>query len=180
MQILAGTARMERMVNDFLDFARMEAGTFELHPAEEDFGERVRRVVESLLPLARARKTAVKANLPETPLLVRMDGQRVGQVLTNLIHNGIKFTPEGGHVEVRGRREGDRLVCEVTDTGIGIEEADLPKLFQRFSQLLAGRQQGGTGLGLSIAKAIIEAHGGEIGVRSEVGKGSTFWFSLPA
>lgn len=178
-QIQSGAARMERLVNDFLDFARMEAGTFELHPAEEDFRERVQRVVESLRPLARAKRTTVTLHLPETPQVVRMDGQRIGQVLTNLLHNGIKFTPEGGRVEVRVRQEGDRVLCEVADNGIGIAKNQIPSLFKRFSQLEAGKQQGGTGLGLSIAKAIVEAHGGEIGVRSEVGKGSTFWFSLP-
>ncbi|MFP5502545.1 MAG: sensor histidine kinase, partial [Candidatus Sericytochromatia bacterium] len=178
-QIQSGAARMERLVNDFLDFARMEAGTFELHPAEEDFGERVRHVVESLRPLARAKRTTVAVDLPERPQLVRMDGQRIGQVLTNLIHNGIKFTPEGGRVEIRVRREGDRLMCEVVDNGIGIAGGQIPSLFKRFSQLEAGKQQGGTGLGLSIAKAIVEAHGGQIGVRSELGRGSIFWFSLP-
>jgi two-component system phosphate regulon sensor histidine kinase PhoR len=116
-----------------------------------------------------------------------MDAQRIGQVLINLIGNALKFTPPGGRIVVSARHEGDPakgeprvLRCEVADTGIGIAAADIPKLFQRFSQLESGVKQGkGAGLGLSISKALIEAHGGQIGVESALNRGSTFWFTLP-
>jgi signal transduction histidine kinase len=98
-----------------------------------------------------------------------------------LIGNAIKFTPPQGRVTVRAYVEGDELVTQVIDTGVGIAEEDIPKLFNRFQQLdmSATRQAGGTGLGLAISKALVEAHGGQIGVISEPGQGSTFWFTLP-
>ena len=110
------------------------------------------------------------------------DPQRVGQVLTNLIGNAIKFTPEGGKIRVNAAREGDAFVrVEVVDTGYGNAAENMPRLFQRFTQLdmTSTRRAGGTGLGLSIAKALVEAQGGAIGVTSKPGEGSTFWFTLP-
>ncbi|MNX89619.1 Sensor histidine kinase YycG [compost metagenome] len=109
-----------------------------------------------------------------------MDSQRIGQVLLNLLSNAVKFTPVGGRVTVQLRCEEEIVRCEIMDSGAGIPEQDLPKLFQRFSQLEDGRRLGqGTGLGLSISKALIEAHGGTIGVHSRSGSGSTFYFWLP-
>ncbi|MNK37101.1 Alkaline phosphatase synthesis sensor protein PhoR [compost metagenome] len=100
-------------------------------------------------------------------------------MLINLINNAIKFTPPGGTIRVRAHplEGGHGVRCEVVDTGPGIAEADLPKLFQRFSQV--GPQAAGSGLGLSISKALVEAHGGQIGVMSGSGRGATFWFTLP-
>lgn len=109
------------------------------------------------------------------------DVQRVTQVLTNLLSNVIKFTDRGGSVTVRAYPQGDWVVAEVADTGVGIAEEDLPKLFQRFRQLdmSATRKAGGTGLGLSITRALVEAHGGTVVVQSRPGEGSTFSFRLP-
>jgi signal transduction histidine kinase len=118
----------------------------------------------------------------EVPQPPNLDDQRIGQVLTNLINNGIKFTGEGGRVSVCAWVEADRIVTEVTDTGKGIAPEDLPGLFVRFKQLdmSATREAGGTGLGLSITKALVEAHGGEIVACSEGrGHGTTFRFTLP-
>jgi signal transduction histidine kinase len=100
----------------------------------------------------------------------------------NLVSNAIKFTPEGGVIVIQACTENGNLKVEVTDTGIGIAPDDLNKLFKPFTQLdmSSTRKVGGTGLGLSISKALTEAHGGAIGVLSEPGKGSTFWFTLPA
>ena len=131
-------------------------------------------------PLAQQKDLRLDADARAVETLC-IDGKRVGQVIYNLISNAIKFTAAGGSVRVTTYRRGDHVVTEVADSGIGIAPEDVPKLFTRFKQLdmSSTRAAGGTGLGLSIAKALVEAHGGEIGVRSEPGKGSTFWFTLP-
>ncbi|GEM_PF-2057968 len=186
-QIQRGSRRLEFLLNDLLDFARIEAGTFRLRVTKADLGLKIREIVQSLKPQADEAGLSLQADLPEAPLWVRMDAQRIGQVLINLIGNALKFTTTTGEIFVSARPTGDpavespqALLCEVRDTGIGIAAADLPKLFQRFSQLESGVKHGkGAGLGLSISKALVEAHGGEIGVKSEPGKGTTFWFTLP-
>ncbi len=179
-QILKSTERLDHLVNDLLDFARVEAGTFELTLAEADLAALVDEVLDSLRPQAQNAQLELATDLPAEPLVVRMDAPRVERALTNLVANAIQFTPDGGRIIVRVRREEGGVRCEVTDTGIGIAPEDQPKLFHRFVQLPAGAQRkGGTGLGLSISRAIVEAHGGRIGVESVVGQGSTFWFTLP-
>ncbi len=179
-QITKGTKRLEGMVNDLLDFARLDAGTFRLHCEETDLAMRVQELVESLRPQAEEKHLTLSVQVPEGPLTRVLDPQRIERVLANLIGNALKFTAEGGRIAVRVTEDDAGVLCEVEDTGIGIAPEDLPKLFQRFTQLEAGaRMKAGTGLGLSISKAQIEAHGGTIGVRSEPGKGSTFWFRLP-
>jgi PAS domain S-box-containing protein len=179
-QIQRGSRRLEYLLNDLLDFARIEAGSFRLRLATADLGQKIHEIVDSLRPQAEEGGICLQVDLPETPLVLRMDSQRIGQVLINLIGNALKFTEPGGQIIVRARQEGTLIRCEVADTGIGIAPEDIPKLFQRFSQLESGVKQGkGTGLGLSISKALIDAHGGTIGVQSEPRRGSTFWFTLP-
>ena len=179
-QIQRGARRLEYLLNDLLDFAKMEAGTFSLKVALADFRGGVIDVMESLRPQADERQIRLEAHFPEGPLDLEMDAQRVGQVLTNLLSNALKFSPNGGTIRVSVTRHGERVRCAFQDQGAGIAEADMPKLFQRFSQLEAGVRMGkGAGLGLSISKALVEAHGGAIGVESTPGSGSTFWFELP-
>ena len=115
--------------------------------------------------------------MPEIPA----DPNRLIQVFSNLIGNAIKFT-DRGEIRVRVMKKKGSVRVEVSDTGIGISKADIPKIFKKFYQLRRGlvKQEGsGTGLGLSIAKEVVNLHGGRIGVESEVGKGSTFWFTIP-
>ncbi|HEY9857041.1 MAG TPA: PAS domain-containing sensor histidine kinase [Stenomitos sp.] len=180
-KILQGSERMLGLVNNLLDVGRMQAGKFHLAPYETDYHPIVREVVSSLRPLADEKHLEVEVNL-QVPDLVTLDGTRITQVLTNLLDNAIKFTPVEGHIRLEAHQEGNRLVTEVSDSGPGIAEADIPKLFIPFRQLDMGstRKVGGTGLGLSICKTIVEAHGGTIGIRSRLGEGSTFWFSIPA
>jgi PAS domain S-box-containing protein len=179
-QIQRGARRLEYLLNDLLDFARMEAGTFMLKVAPTALDDRVREVLESLKPQAAEMQVSLETDMPEGPLTLEVDPQRLGQVLTNLLANAIKFSPKGGTVHIRACRRGERVRCEIRDAGPGITDADMTRLFKRFSQLEAGVGMGkGTGLGLSISKALVEAHGGTIGVESTLGAGSTFWFELP-
>ncbi|HEY9854575.1 MAG TPA: ATP-binding protein [Stenomitos sp.] len=179
-QIQKSTLRLERMVNDLLDFARMEAGTFHLSLEATDFPHKITGIVESMRLQLEEAGLRLELEVPPDMPPVCMDPDRIERVMVNLLSNAIKFTPAGGLITVRAQLEGAWVKVEVTDTGEGIAEADLPRLFKRFSQLKSGKQhKGGTGLGLSISKSIVEAHGGRIGVTSRLGTGSTFWFTLP-
>jgi Signal transduction histidine kinase len=179
-KMLNGVDRMLILVNDLLDFAKIQAGKLDLLPTRTDFVPLAEEVHATMKPLADQKNLTLALDLPEHLILVA-DGPRLVQVLTNLIGNAIKFTPAGGRIVLRSRFDGPDLLTEVSDTGIGISPEDLPKLFTRFKQLdmSSTRRVGGTGLGLSISKAIVEGHGGSIGVQSETDKGSKFWFRVP-
>jgi signal transduction histidine kinase len=174
------TRRLQNMVEDLLDAARLEAGSFQLDLSDGDLGARLLEFGDSMKPVAAEAGIRLTVAVSDAPLIARMDGERIDRVVSNLVSNALKFTPAGGEVRIRAARDGDVIRCEVADTGEGIAPDDLPRLFERFSRLESGRKKkGSTGLGLSICKAIVEAHGGTIGVESELGKGSTFWFTLP-
>jgi signal transduction histidine kinase len=187
-RILGSAEILLALINDLLDMSRIEAGKFSIDPHPTQLADVCEAVIHTVQPLADKKRIALAcAPHDGLPRLVA-DEQRLRQVLTNLVTNAVKFTPEGGSVAVQTCVEavdGDgaptALRCEVTDTGRGIASADLPKLFKRFQQLDMSntREQTGTGLGLSISKALVEAHGGTIGVESTPGQGSTFWFTLP-
>jgi two-component system phosphate regulon sensor histidine kinase PhoR len=117
----------------------------------------------------------------ERPLIAECDADEISQVLLNLIDNAIKYTPAGGHVDIRAKFVEGWVVVEVSDTGIGILQQDIPRLFERFyrTDKARSRQSGGTGLGLAIVKHIVERHNGELWVRSDYNHGSTFGFALP-
>lgn len=179
-QIQRGAKRLEYLLNDLLDIVRIEAGTFSLRVAPSDLVDRVRLVIERLLPQANEMQLELETCIPEHPLELELDTQRIDQVLTSLISNAFKFSPTGSKIKVSVFRNGEMIRFEVQDHGPGIASAEISRLFKRFSQLEAGVKMGkGTGLGLSISKALVEAHGGSIGVESTFGIGSTFWFELP-
>jgi two-component system phosphate regulon sensor histidine kinase PhoR len=108
-----------------------------------------------------------------------VDAQRMEQVVVNLVHNAIKFTPSGGRISLAAQQKGNTCLITVTDTGIGISERDLPRIFERFYKSDRARSGGGTGLGLAIARHLVEAHGGNIWAESTEGQGSTFTIELP-
>ncbi|MNS27790.1 Non-motile and phage-resistance protein [compost metagenome] len=180
-RMLKGADLLLALVNDLLDMSRIQAGKFTIAYEEVNVGELAHAIVESLAAIAEKRHLHLSVEVSASVPPLQADSQRIGQVLTNLLSNAIKFTPDGGEIHVFARRERGHVLVEVVDTGQGIRHEDLPRLFQRFTQLDMSktRAASGTGLGLSICKAIVEAHGGHIGVRSELGKGSTFWFTLP-
>jgi PAS domain S-box-containing protein len=180
-EILQGAARLERLVDDLLDFARMESGDFKLVLAESDLVAKVRAIAHAFKPQALEGAITLSLDVPDAPVPLRMDAGRIEQVLNNLVGNALKFTPPGGRVTVTVRPGAEAVRVEVADTGDGIAPDHLPHLFDRFYQVdnTSTRQVGGTGLGLTISKALVEAHGGTIGVESTPGRGSTFWFTLP-
>jgi two-component system phosphate regulon sensor histidine kinase PhoR len=118
-------------------------------------------------------------DVPAALPLVAADRTRVEQVLVNLVHNAIKFTPPGGTIHVSARVESGLIAVAVADTGVGIAPAELPRVFERFYKQDKARRSDGTGLGLAIAKHIVQAHGGSIRVESVLGEGATFTFTLP-
>jgi PAS domain S-box-containing protein len=171
------------LVNDILDLSKIEAGHLDLEEVDFDPCDVLEQSVGLVADKAREKGLElVVAGAPDLPRLVRGDPVRLGQVVTNLAANAVKFTSEG-EVVVRatGRvgEHGPELRVEVTDTGVGVEESAQPRLFDAFSQADSSttREYGGTGLGLAISKRIVTAMGGDIGVESEVGAGSTFWFT---
>lgn len=173
--------RLVELINEMLDISRIESGRVHLKVEPIDVGDSVRGSVDTFRAvLAQGGHTitiSVAKNLP----LVAADRDRVGQVLVNLISNALKYSPGGGEVIVKARREGDFVLVSVTDQGLGITREDQKRLFTKFYRVDTAmtREIGGTGLGLSICKTIIELLGGSIGVKSKAKAGSTFWFTLP-
>ncbi len=171
------------MVNDLLDLTQIQAGRLDLGRRPVDLAEVAEAIADCARPSADARGIGLALEIDADLPTLLADELRVGQVIAKLVSNALKFTPAGGEVRIRAYAagDGDELVCEVHDTGPGIAEEDIARLFQRFTQLdmTSTRSAGGVGLGLYLAKALVEAHGGRIGVRSVAGCGSTFWFTLP-
>ena len=180
-QIRRGASRLSRLVDDMLDFAVLEAGTFVLMPQRVDVAAIMRSEAESLLPQSREKQVRLALDLPAGPLVAWADPLRVAQVLSNLVNNALKFTPAGGEARLTATTDGETVRVAVSDNGVGIAEEHLPHLFQKFFRVDSSstRLRGGAGLGLPISRALIEAHGGAIGVETRPGHGSTFWFTLP-
>jgi PAS domain S-box-containing protein len=179
--IRTSVERLATLVGDLLDISRIEAGRvkFDIRPLCMD--EVARDVVVSLQGEIARRNLELEVDIPPQLPMVRGDRNRIEQVLTNLVSNAYKYTPPGGHIILALRHVDGELQVDVSDNGIGIAPADLDRVFERFYRAdhALVTEQTGTGLGLSIAKSIVEVHGGRIWVRSELGKGSTFSFSLP-
>jgi signal transduction histidine kinase len=172
--------RLLRLVNDLLFVARLEAGQLDLNPNDLDLAAIVRQSVSEAKPKATAKHIALTCRADDVPA-VRADKGRMFQLLDNLVSNAIKFTPEGGGVDISVARVNGAVQLEVADTGIGIDAKEQVQLFQRFfrASTATKRQIPGTGLGLYIARAIVEAHGGSISVDSVPGRGTCFVIALP-
>jgi signal transduction histidine kinase len=180
-RIQAGSGQLTTLIDDLLDYARLEAGTFRLDRQELDISALLVDTTAMMGPLAEEKAQHLDLEVPADLPLVLADTVRVTQILNNLLSNAIKYTLAGGMVTLRARPEGPYVRIEVADTGMGIPREDLDRIFSRFFRVetKAHAAVKGTGLGLSITKGLVEAHGGRIGVESELGKGSTFWFTLP-
>jgi two-component system phosphate regulon sensor histidine kinase PhoR len=170
---------LTQMVEELLELSRIESGLAPLRLASTPIAEVVIPPVERLRPQAeRAGLEFTVRPLAEEPQVLA-DAERARQVLTNLVHNAIKFTPPGGRVTIAARPSADEVVISVRDTGVGIPVEDLPRIFERFYKADQARSGGGTGLGLAIAKHVVQGHGGRIWAESVEGEGSTFYFTLP-
>jgi signal transduction histidine kinase len=172
---------LSRLSQNLLFLVRGESGRITLSFANLDLARLASDLVRDLVPAAADRGLSVAAEIPERPLTAFVDADRLRQVIHNLFENAMRYTPEGGAIRVRLDEAPGEARLEVRDTGIGIPEADLPFVFERFFRSDRARRaySGGSGLGLSIARWIVEAHKGRIAVASEIGKGSTFTVALP-
>jgi signal transduction histidine kinase len=172
-----------QLINELLDLQRIAAGRMELNPEPVELASLIVEAAGSVQAQAQKHRHALVVTPPPGALRVQADRNRVRQILLNLLSNAIKFTPDGGRITVTVSLDngGDYARIAVTDTGIGVARDDQPKLFKEFSQLdaSASRKYEGTGLGLALSKRLVELQGGEIGIDSDMGKGSTFWFTLP-
>jgi signal transduction histidine kinase len=176
--ILRAAQRMDRLIVDLLDLAKIESGRLVIEPQMHDVASIVKDSVEILAPVASGRGLALTLEPPSPELRIFCDRERVLQILSNLIGNALKFTSDGGAITVSARdREGETRFS-IADTGCGIASDQLPHIFDRYWQAKGARD--GVGLGLSIAKGLVEAHGGRIWVESIVGEGTAFFFTLPA
>ena len=172
---------LTRLVEDLQELTLADAGQLTLIRQSADLADIARRAAAAAQPPAEARGLTIETNLPTEPATAEVDPERIGQVLRNLLSNAITHTPEGGRVTVKLTDEGHELRLTVADTGVGIPAEDLPYVFERFYRVDRSRVRatGGAGLGLTIAKRLVEAHGGTIGVQSELGKGTQFTITLP-
>jgi signal transduction histidine kinase len=173
--------RMSVLIRDLSDINRIESGRMQFDFDQFSLEEALDDVVDSLRESIDARHQELTLDVAEGLPDVYADRNRISQVLTNLISNANKYTPDGGKITIRVNQTGRYATIDVKDTGIGISEEDQSKLFTQFfrSESEAVREQTGWGLGLSIVKKMVEAQGGEISCISEIGKGSIFTFTIP-
>jgi two-component system phosphate regulon sensor histidine kinase PhoR len=175
------TGHLTQMVNELLDLSKIESGTAQLMLDEVDLVRLARATAERLRLFGERQGLRIELDVPDRVSPVRGDEDRLGQVLVNLLHNAVKFSPNGGVIVVGVRDEGERIRVWVRDPGVGVPKADLTRIFERFYKVDRARVRGrgGTGLGLSISRHVVESHGGRIWAESEEGFGSMFIFTVP-
>ncbi|HEY9854144.1 MAG TPA: PAS domain-containing sensor histidine kinase [Stenomitos sp.] len=179
--LLGASDALLTMIDNLLEMSKIRGRKLILAPRPINLAEVAHGVLETFSPKLHGKHLHLKTVLPTDLPAIVADDERIATVIANLLDNAIKFTSEGGTIELKAKLEGNHVRCEVTDTGPGIAPQDLSTIFNWFTQvdMSSTRQVGGLGIGLFISKALVEAHGGQIGVESDPGKGSTFWFTLP-
>lgn len=171
--------RLQRLISDILDYGRIECGGIEFRFEKCDLTKIVRDVQETMTLVARQKRQELVVEMPEQPVMLKCDGDRIKQVLINLIDNALKFSFKGGEIFVSVNLDDDAVRIEVSDSGIGISPEDRCKLFKMYGQSLQGARYRGTGIGLAVCKMIIDGHGGTIDVISKSGEGATFRVRIP-
>lgn len=173
---------LTRLVEDLQELALAESGQLHLMPKPVSLSGIVERTLTALFPRINEKRLDVTTKIPPDLPEIVVDPERIGQVLRNLLTNAIAYSPPAGQISVEIVPHGRSIEVRVSDTGPGIEAEHIPLVFERFYRVDVSRTRltGGAGLGLAIAKQLVQAHGGEVGVSSTIGKGSTFWFSIPA
>ncbi len=179
--IMNESDRMTKIVQDLLVLSRFDSEKTEMTFEKFDMAESLRHVYDALIIDAEKKGLTMSLDVGSEPIMLEGDRARIEQVVINVVSNSVRYTPEGGSIAISARG-GDEVSVSVADTGIGIPEADVPHLFDRFYRVDKGRSraQGGTGLGLSIAKEIVDRHNGRIDVESTLGEGTTVTVTLPA
>jgi len=175
-----GAYNLNQRIDELLNLARGEVGMLKLSPASVDPMQLLKEIANDMIPLAQRNGLSLNLELPRSLPSAWADEDRLQQVILNLINNAIKFTPSGGKITLRAKKDRANLVVEVQDTGPGISKEDQQRLFEPYYQLggeTARRR--GLGLGLSLSKKLVELHGGHIWLKSQKGKGSIFAFSIP-
>jgi signal transduction histidine kinase len=166
------------MISTLLDVGRLEAGEMPLQLQDHDVAQIAREAANRFTPVLRAR--TLRCEMAPTPVLVSCDANVIRRILENLISNSLKFTKSDGTIRINVRRNGADVTVSVSDNGEGIPPDEQEHVFEKFGQTHSGgKHRHSTGLGLAFCRLAVEAHHGKIGVESEPGKGSTFWFTLP-
>ncbi len=175
------THYLQRLVDDLRLLSLYDAGRLELNRQEVDVGSLLHQVAQGFDPQARKKDITLQVEISDEPVMASLDPDQMRRVLNNLVSNALRYTPQGGRVFLRARRENDTVVLEVEDTGEGIPPEHLPYIFERFYRVDKARTADGrsSGLGLAIVKALVEAHGGRVMVESQVGRGTRFRLYLP-
>jgi len=177
--IAEAAEQMDSLIRDLLDVTRLDVGQLQLAPEAMEPGQLLDEALRTLRPLVADRQIELNVQIEKGLPKVQADSERLQQVISNLVGNAIKFTPSGGKITIAARRDETDVIFSVADTGRGIPEDQLPKVFDRYWQSTRTDRQG-AGLGLAIAKGIIEGHGGEIWIDSKPGQGTRVEFSLPS
>ncbi|HJS28189.1 MAG TPA: ATP-binding protein [Anaerolineales bacterium] len=170
---------LTQMVQELLELSRIESGRVPLALVKVSPGELLEAAAERIRLQAERAQLQISCATSQGLPFVMADPDRISQVLGNLLHNAVKFTPEGGTITLSAGQHGDMVVFRVEDTGVGIPQEELPRIFERFYKADRSRSGGGTGLGLAISRHLVEAHGGKIWAESVEGRGSSFYFTLP-
>lgn len=175
------TERMIRLVNDLLQLSKIDSKDYRFTMQAIDFTKFLNEIVDRFEMVSKENNINFKRDIPDYPTYIKMDRDKITQVLDNIISNAIKYSPEGGTITVHLLHQGNNVRLSISDEGLGIPRESQSKIFDRFYRVdkARARNLGGTGLGLAISKELVHAHGGEIWVQSDYGKGTTIYFTLP-